>query len=134
VGEEVTDMTPYVGPTAQEQLAALKQRMQPGTPIDPSAMFRGIVGVLEAMLSPTILCGECPGEHFESTEDVRAHIVREHRGLADRTTRELLNELRTRAENWGSVRRSGAGWLADRIDDAYVTLEGGGMIDGKREP
>ena len=50
------------------------------------------------------------------------------------TVRQLLNELRTRAENYAQVRKSGSGWLADRVDDAYVSLEGSPMMDGGREP
>lgn len=54
--------------------------------------------------------------------------------LRSATTRELLNELRMRAEAWSGVPKSGAGWLADRVDDALVSLDGGGMLDGRREP
>lgn len=77
-------------------------------------------------------CGHCPELAFDDQAEVMAHIEHEHRGLADRTTRALLNELRLRAENWSGY--SGSAWLADKVDDAYAALGKYDILDGKREP
>lgn len=49
-------------------------------------------------------------------------------------TRELLAELRMRAENWAG--QPGSGYLADWVDDAYQNLTGSAraLLDGRRTP
>lgn len=81
---------------------------------------------------------------FDSTEAARIHgalmqrieqALEEainRRNLAEPTTRELLNELRTRAENWAGT--SGSGYLADRVDDMLMGTVSDTMLDGRREP
>jgi hypothetical protein len=48
------------------------------------------------------------------------------------TTRELLQELAVRAEEWSNVRRAGAGWLKHRCEDAFDSLEGSPMMEARR--
>lgn len=94
-------------------------------------------------LGAASVCWTNPGGagDFDSTEAgriyeaVHAHVqvVIDEHSVQRATIRQLLNEVRTRCEAWGGVTED-AGWLVDRIDDAYVTLEGSPMLDGGREP
>lgn len=117
---------PYDGPIGGPQalLEGLKQQMVPGNVINHSYVIKGIVEVLDAMLGPQTLV-------FDDADSARAHVVREHRGLEEHTTRELLAELRIRAENWAGA--DGSDWLADNVKLCMVTL-GQMMLDGRREP
>lgn len=52
--------------------------------------------------------------------------------LGKATVRQLLNELRTRAERYRE--KPGSAMLADEVDTLYVHLEGTELMDGGREP
>jgi hypothetical protein len=88
-------------------------------------------GVFDSTAAGSILDGL--HKHVQSVIDGVIEGEREH-SVQRATTRQLLNELRTRAEEWAQVCNSGSGWLADWVDDAYVTLEDSPMMDGRREP
>lgn len=78
-------------------------------------------------------CPDCTTE-YTSEVNLRAHQYRMHQkaNLELATTRELLNELRMRAEEWAHVPKSGSGWLADQVDDAYFSLEGLEIMKARR--